>query len=100
MRIPVPASSIEGNACRNQAFKVGNVSYGFQPHIEVDYAIAHQWIEEFRVSETDHYSKYRHLFKPADFDYILTGLQAFIAESQVYCDGIADNWLALVKTLN
>lgn len=36
---------MQGSACRNQAFRYGATTYGFQCHFEVSDSLAHHWFE-------------------------------------------------------
>ena len=88
---------VEGSRCRNQCFKVGNASYGFQFHLEVDAVGVETWLDLFRNGEMAHYNAYYKHFGAAYFEELSTKLSTCISESEKFCDRIAGRWLALAK---
>jgi GMP synthase-like glutamine amidotransferase len=88
---------IEGDGCRNQCFRVGHASYGFQPHLEVEGKTARNWIEMFVKGEIETFVKYRQNFDEPYMKRLLDNLDHLIAEAARYCDRVAENWLALTR---
>ncbi|EFK06980.1 class I glutamine amidotransferase [delta proteobacterium NaphS2] len=88
---------IRGDACPNQGFRVGQVSYGFQFHFEVNLAIAKKWVTMFRSKNMDTYEKYRAQFDAQTLNEIEGKLDTYIAGSEAFCERIAENWLALAS---
>lgn len=88
---------MEGDGCRHQCFKVSMVSYGFQPHLEVDEKTACEWINMFTRGGITTYRRYRHRFDAAYIGTMRDRLRRLTFESARYCDRIAENWLALTR---
>lgn len=88
---------IEGEQCPNQGFRVGRVSYGLQPHLEIDAAIAGHWLDEFQNGNIPHYGRYRASFDDGFFLRLRDILNDCLAASARFCDGFAEKWLALAQ---
>ncbi len=86
---------VEGEKCPNQCFKIGNASYGFQFHLEVDLSIVNKWIHLFRNGQIDAYKKYKDAFDAGYFEDITSNILTYAADSQRYCEHVARRWLAL-----
>lgn len=86
---------IEGDKCRNQCFKVGNVSYGFQFHLEMDSITLGHWFEEFKNSRIDTYAKYRKQFTDSFFEEMSDNFSLLVQFSGEFCVQIARNWLRI-----
>lgn len=87
---------VEGSRCKNQCFKVGKNSYGFQFHLEIDSTIVSNWIQHFRNGDIENYNKYLDHFDDAYFDRMLSQIPTLVADSEKYCHRIAKNWLNLI----
>lgn len=97
----LPANTVllvEGENCRNQCFRTGRVSYGFQFHFEVNRIIAAKWIDRFKNGELSGYGPYRKSFNSEDLGRIESDLDACITGSKKFCEQIAKNWLALANS--
>jgi GMP synthase-like glutamine amidotransferase len=88
---------IEGSTCRNQCFKVGNASYGFQFHLEVTTAQVKKWLELFNSGEISQYKAYRNDFNHADFEHLASNIDGYIKDSKKFCDTVSGRWLALTN---
>ena len=88
-------SLIEGATCANQCFRVGNCSYGFQFHLEIDSITTTEWFDEFQNDEIDDYAKYRDQFTDAFFDELRGRFPLLMRHSEAYCVAVARNWLRL-----
>lgn len=88
---------IQGDRCPNQCFRLGNVSYGFQPHLEADAATIRRWLEMFKNGEIEAYRNHRHLFDEDCFHRLLDRLPSLLTESEAYCRRVAENWLAVSR---
>jgi anaerobic selenocysteine-containing dehydrogenase/GMP synthase-like glutamine amidotransferase len=88
-------SLVEGDTCVNQCFKVGNVSYGFQFHLEVDSITTELWFEEFKSGDIDAYAKYRSQFDGSFFDEMAGQFPLLVQQSGEFCVKVARNWLRL-----
>ena len=88
---------IQGKQCPHQCFKVGNLSYGFQFHLEIDSEITNNWIGLFQRGEIDNYRVYREKFDSAYFETLLEQLPLLVAKSEEYCCRVAENWLKLIN---
>lgn len=88
----VPAGAarlMTGEACRNQAFRIGEATYAFQCHFEVTRALVERWVASFKAPPTD----------PIDIDFvgrIDDELTRHIAASMAFCDAVGRRWAALV----
>ena len=87
---------VEGSHCKNQCFKVGKNSYGFQFHLEIDSTVVSNWIQHFRNGDIENYNKYLDHFDDAYFDRMLSQIPTLVADSEKYCHRIAKNWLNLI----
>jgi len=87
---------IKGENCRNQCFKIGNVSYGFQFHLEVDARTVTGWLDTFEKGQLAQYEGHRDGFSLASFEAVRTDLKAYIRRSEEFCTNIAGSWLSLV----
>ena len=86
---------IAGEQCPNQGFRIGHASYGLQPHLEIDTAIAGSWLDEFQNGHIPHYHKYRAMFDDGFFSRLRDTLDDSLSASARFCDGFAEKWLAL-----
>ncbi len=88
----VPAGAarlMTGEACRNQAFRIGRATYAFQCHFEVTRTMVERWVASFKAPPTD----------PIDIDFvgrIDDELTRHIAASMAFCDAVGRRWAALV----
>lgn len=88
---------IKGEKCQNQCFRIGNVSYGFQFHLEVDHTIAKNWLKLFTDGKLSHYDSYRKEFRKEHLTDIAENLEKYITGSERFCYRITERWLALVN---
>jgi len=86
---------VQGEACPNQAFKIGNCSYGFQFHLELDSLNLDSWFDEFQYDEMDSYASHRHEFTDEFFAEMRSRFPLLVKESADYCAAVAGNWLDL-----
>lgn len=86
---------VRGEDCPNQCFRAGNAAYGFQFHLEVDAAVAADWLGQFRRGHWEGYKRYRPQYDDAFIDETLAMLPVRAAESDAFCRGVAERWLAL-----
>lgn len=85
---------VRGEPCSNQCFKVGNCSYGFQFHLEIDSVTIDAWFDEFRNDSIDAYAKYRPQFTDAFFEETRSRFPLLVQQSGEFCIKVARNWLA------
>jgi len=96
--LPTPAVLlITGERCRNQCFRIGQVSYGFQFHLEVDRATVERWLHKFQQGEMAEYDRYRKEFSRQGLNDLESRLDGYIAESELFCATVAKRWLALAE---
>jgi len=86
---------IQGSRCRNQCFKIGNASYGFQFHLEVDRARIEQWLKLFSSGKMTQYNSHRKSFSVEDFDDLTANIESYIKGSEQFCDIVSGRWLEL-----
>jgi len=84
---------VQGGKCPNQCFRVGNASYGFQFHLELDALTLEQWFDEFRDGKIAAYAKYRSQFPDAFFEDTRSRFPLLVGESGEFCIKVARNWL-------
>lgn len=78
---------LEGEVCRNQAFRVADVVWGFQCHLEVDRAVMLEWAAYRR----DRYGM------PDETGIIAAQAAAHGARAEAFGRRVADRWLDLVE---
>ena len=78
---------MEGEACNNQAFRVGKASYGVQFHPEVDESGVQEWARKIAL-DPDHSVLHRVMRDYAPDE--------FVSQSN-YCREIATAWLGLCQ---
>lgn len=83
---------VAGEACPNQCFRVGNASYGFQFHPEIDSAIVSAWIDLFRSGGIAAYARYKDIFTPDFFTELAAGLPLLVERSGEFCRTVAGRW--------
>lgn len=86
---------LRGQACAQQAFRLGRASYGFQFHPEVDEQVVQEWTEALRTEDLDKYPSLRERHNEAYFTEMAAELPQLLARSEAFCRTIARNWLAL-----
>ncbi|WP_419175959.1 type 1 glutamine amidotransferase [Desulfosediminicola sp.] len=88
---------VDGRQCSNQCFKVGQHSYGFQFHLEVDLKQAYQWLELFEHGAIQTYQKYLDDFESQYLKELYTQLPAHFEKSEIFSREIARRWLKLTQ---
>lgn len=78
-----------GDACRDQAFRIGAGTYGFQCHLEVNADIARSWVHARRHWIAEH--------QPAFFTRFERDLEAHLAQAMAFGRMVGDRWLDLVE---
>jgi len=97
--LPVGATLlVEGEKCTNQCFRVGNCSYGFQFHLELDSITLEMWFDKFQNNEIDTYAKYRTQFTDESFAAMRSRFPLFNKQSGDFCSKVARNWLKLTTS--
>lgn len=86
---------VRGEECANQGFRIGNCSYGFQFHLEIDSVTLDMWFDDFQYDEMDSYAKYRSQFTDEFFADIRKQFPLLITQSGDFCAQVARNWLML-----
>jgi GMP synthase (glutamine-hydrolysing) len=81
-----------GDACRNQIFRMGGATYGFQCHIEVDAYIARSWVR-LRAAE----SGATDAAFSARFE---EDLERHLGDAMAYCRTVTRRWTALAAGRN
>lgn len=84
---------VEGETCPNQCFKVGNASYGFQFHLEIDSITTEAWFDEFQNGGIDTYAKYRPQFADDFFQRMRDQFPLLVQQSGEFCITLVQNWL-------
>jgi len=78
-----------GTACRNQTFRLGERTYGFQGHLEVTRDLLRLWLGETRAS--GYPFAHRDYFARIDSE-----IDRHIGAALVCCRGVAARWAGLV----
>jgi GMP synthase-like glutamine amidotransferase len=88
--VPAGAARLMTNeACRNQAFRIGEATYAFQCHFEVTRPLVETWLASCEAPPTD----------PIDIDFfgrIDDELTRHVDASMAFCDAVGRRWAALV----
>lgn len=90
----LPAGAVPlmtGTACRNQAFRLGRATYGFQCHYEATPALAAEWLDGYGHSLPAHLGD----AAPAAVARVRAELARHGARAARTAAAIADRWLAL-----
>lgn len=85
---------VRGEQCPDQCFRAGNVSYGFQFHLEADSAITDNWIRLFSHSPANAGTV---RYDEAFFRNLRADLPVLVEQSERFCRTIAENWLRLAR---
>jgi GMP synthase-like glutamine amidotransferase len=88
---------VTGPGGRPQAFRIGNASYGFQFHLEVDADTVASWIVSFRNGANETYAKYKDRVSPQTIDAMLEKLPALCLDASAFCSRVFNNWLSLAS---
>ena len=80
-----------GAACRNQAFRIGRATYGFQCHIEATPRIVAAWINDFGSSLSGHLGDEA----PAAIDRVLQEVEDHAEDARAFAEAVSDRWLDL-----
>ncbi len=86
---------MEGGDCPVQCFKVGNASYGFQFHMEVDLQIAMKWIYLLRSGQIGTYHRYAKQFDDEFYNNLLAGIDAYVESSERFCTAVAERFISM-----
>ncbi len=91
---------VRGDRCRNQCFRVGNASYGFQFHLEADSAIVENWVDLFQKGRKERRGEYaacRETFDDAYFEDLAHDMPLLVERAEAFCRKVAAAWLALAR---
>ena len=78
-----------GEACRHQAFRIGESCYGFQPHPEVDAALVREWA---RLPEAAEVAEDGDAITQTDRE-----MRLHMDAAEQFGRDIADRWLGMVR---
>ena len=91
--LPVGAELLlTGDFCRNQAFRAGRTSYGFQCHFEVKADMLAEWIRQCRTNLADRVGDDPQAF----FDNVEREAESRLADAQDFARHATAAWLDLV----
>lgn len=88
---------LRGEQCRNQCFRIGKASYGFQFHLEVDAAIVESWAALFGAGERGGYADGTAQFGEEFFNALRQDLPLLAEASERFCRRVAENYLRLIR---
>ena len=83
---------MKGDGCRNQAFRLGKRSYGFQCHFEATPAIADTWFALCMPSLTKHLGAEK---APAALERLRAEWPGNAPGARRFAEAVSDRWLAL-----
>jgi hypothetical protein len=83
---------MQGEGCRNQAFRLGKRAYGFQCHFEATPAIAETWFEACEPGLTRHIGREN---VPATVKRLRAEWPANAPSARRFAEAVSDRWLAL-----
>lgn len=81
-----------GDACINQAFRVGRATYGFQCHFEVTPALVNTWLDGFGHSLAGHLGE---AAVPAAIRRVREETVAYADAARAFAEAVSDRWLDL-----
>jgi len=87
---------LEGSGCRNQCFRVGRCSYGFQFHLESDSATLEAWASRFLADLEKASPAVRELYSEEFRDDLASRLPVLTARQEAFCKQVVNNWLKLM----
>ena len=85
---------MRGEACDNQAFRLGRTTYGFQCHFEATRALVDSWLDSYPNSLRRHYGE----AAPRQVARVREELAAHADEAERFGAAVADRWLDLVAS--
>jgi GMP synthase (glutamine-hydrolysing) len=80
-----------GAACRNQAFRIGRATYGFQGHFEATPRLVEAWINGFGHSLPAHLGEEA----PAAVDRVRQEVEDHAEDARAFAEAVSDRWLDL-----
>jgi GMP synthase-like glutamine amidotransferase len=83
---------MEGQGCRNQAFRLGKRSYGFQCHFEATPAIAETWFAMCELGLGKHIGPEN---VPATVKRLRAEWPSHAADARRFAETVSDRWLGL-----
>jgi GMP synthase-like glutamine amidotransferase len=92
----LPADAVllmESDDCRNQAFRIGDASWGFQFHIEVTEGDARNFPRDCWGAMERHYGELAPLVERA----VIAGVDRHFASGLAFARSVTDRWLDIVE---
>ena len=86
---------VKGDQCANQCFRVGNASYGFQFHLELDSITLEKWFDNFQNDRIGSYARHRPQFSDAFFEEARGRFPLMVQQSGEFCINVVRNWLKI-----
>jgi GMP synthase-like glutamine amidotransferase len=83
-----------GTACRNQAFRFGRTTYGFQCHFEVSADLARQWFDQWGHTIVQRFEEQHGL---AEVKRARDEIARHGAPAAEFCRTVSQRWAALVQ---
>jgi GMP synthase (glutamine-hydrolysing) len=87
------AHLMTGTACRNQAFRFGRTTYGFQCHFEVSAELAKQWFDQWGHTIVARFEEQRGL---EELNRARDGVARYGGRAADFCRVVTQRWGALV----
>lgn len=86
---------MEGEQCRNQAYRVGATTYAFQCHFEVSRETAEDWLARWGERTADH--RYGAQRGPQELARVKKEVEEHLESANEFCRQISGRWLELVR---
>jgi GMP synthase (glutamine-hydrolysing) len=83
-----------GNACRNQAFRFGHTTYGFQCHFEVSVDLAKQWFDQWGHTIVKRFEEQRGL---EEVKRARDEIARYGGRAANFCRVVTQRWAILVR---
>ncbi len=86
---------LEGDVCRNQAFRLGRATYAFQCHFEVSADLAQDWIDRWGLAVGER--RYGKEQGPKELARVKAEIEQHLPGANEFCRAVSGRWLELAR---